>query len=70
MKTERELREKLEQVLAIDGRIQPEGMSPGAMMFTKATAGKLLLWALGENDDNHFYITAEPGPPVNVSNLR
>ena len=66
MKTESELRAKLAELLAIDGRLQPLGMTPGGMMFTKTAACKTLLWALGENDDDRWYITAKPGPPVDV----
>ena len=61
-KTEAELRDKLAEVLATDGRIQPSGMTPGGMMFCKTAAAKALLWALGENDDDRWFITAAPGP--------
>ena len=66
MKTEAELRTKLAEILRIDGRLQLAGMTPGAMMFCKAAAAKTLLWSLGENDDDHYYITAEPGPPLEI----
>ena len=64
IKSDSEIRAKLAEVLAIDGRKQPPGMTPGGIMFSKAAAAKILLWALGENDDDHWYITAMPGPPV------
>ncbi len=64
IKSEPELRAKLAEVLAMDGRIQPQGMTPGGMMFSKAAAAKTLLWALGENDDDRWHITSRPGPPV------
>lgn len=61
-KTETELRAKLAEVLSVDGRIQPPGMTPGGMTFCKTAAAKTILWALGENDDDRWYITAAPGP--------
>jgi hypothetical protein len=64
MKTEQEVRAKLAEMLAVDGRVQPRGMTPGGMIFAKAAACKTLLWALGENDDDRWYITGKPGPPV------
>jgi hypothetical protein len=66
MKTDIELRAKLDEMLAIDGKVQPAGMTPGGMMFSKAAACKTLLWALGENDDDRWFITAKPGPPVDM----
>ncbi len=66
MKTEQELRDKLAEMLAIDGNKQPEGMTPGGMMFAKSAACKTLLWALGENDHDRWFITAKPGPPVDT----
>ena len=66
MKSEDEIRAKLAEMLAVDGRIQPEGMTPGGMMFAKAAACKTLLWALGENDDDRWYISGKPGPPVDM----
>ncbi len=66
MKTEQEVRAKLEEMLAVDGRLQPPGMTPGGMIFSKAAACKALLWALGENDDDRWYITSKPGPPVDA----
>jgi hypothetical protein len=41
-------------------------MTRGGMMFAKAAACKTLLWALGENDDDRWHITAVPGPPVDA----
>lgn len=64
MKTEAEIREKLAELLATDARVQPPGMTPGGMIFCKAAACKTLLWALGENDDDRWYIRSTPGPPV------
>jgi hypothetical protein len=65
-KTEIEIRAKLAEVLAIDGRKQPAGMTPGGMMFCKAAAAKTLLWVLGENDNDRWHITAVPGPPIDA----
>jgi hypothetical protein len=62
MKTEQEIRAKLSEMLQVDARIQPPGMTPGGMIFAKAAACKALLWALGENEDDRWYITAHPGP--------
>lgn len=59
MKTELELRAKLEEMLALDCRTMPPNM-----MFSKAAACKALLWALGENDDDRWFITGKPGPPM------
>jgi hypothetical protein len=64
MKSEIEIRAKLDEMLAIDGRIQPAGMQPHGLMFAKAAACKTLLWALGENDDDRYFITAKPGRPL------
>jgi len=66
MKTEQEIRAKLHELLDVDARIQPAGMTPGGMIFSKAAACKTLLWALGENDDDRWYITGKPGPPVDA----
>ena len=35
-------------------------------MFAKTAACKTLLWALGDNDDDRWFITAKPGPPVDA----
>jgi hypothetical protein len=64
MKSEAEMREKLAEMLALDGRVQPPGTTPGGMILSKTAACQTLLWALGENDDDRWYITAKPGPPV------
>jgi hypothetical protein len=61
MKTESELRQMLDRVLSMDCTKETD---PRMMMFTKAAAAKTLLWALGENDDDRWYIQARPGPPV------
>lgn len=66
MKDEFAVREKLAEMLALDGKVQPAGMTPGGMMFAKASACKTLLWVLGENDDDRWFITSKPGPPVDV----
>lgn len=62
MKTEAEIRAKLAELLAQDGRNYPDPR----IMYSKAAACKTLLWALGENDDDRWYITAAPGPPVDI----
>lgn len=67
MKTEAEIRAKLAELLAIDARVQPAGMTPGGMIFSKAAACKTLLWALGENDDDRWFITAVPGRPLGLT---
>lgn len=59
MKSEQELRAKLEEMLSLDCRKYPPNM-----MHSKAAACKALLWALGENDDDRWYITGPPGPPL------
>lgn len=59
MKTESEVRAKLAEMLAVDGHDMN-----GRMIYSKAAACKTLLWALGENDDDRWYITSTPGPPV------
>ena len=64
MKSEQEMRDKLAEMLEVDARVQPPGMTPGGLMFCKAAACKTLLWALGENDDDRWHITAVPGPPI------
>ena len=65
MKTEIEIRAKLAEMLAIDcwrGAYD----AYRAALHHKVAACKALLWALGEDDDNRWYIRAEPGPPVNA----
>jgi len=57
MKAETEIRAKLAELLAMDAHT-------AGTMFSKAAACKALLWALGENDDDRWYITGKPGPPV------
>jgi hypothetical protein len=63
MKSEDQVRAKLSEILAVDATIQPAGMTPGGMIFSKAAMGKVLLWVLGENDDDRWFIPAKPGPP-------
>ena len=58
MKTETELRAKLAEMLAIDAR------NPPNFIFSKAAVCKTLLWALGENDDDRWFIRAPPGPAI------
>ena len=58
-KTEQQLREKLDEMLAFDASKEADPR----MMFSKAAACKTLLWALGENDDDRWLIRATPGPP-------
>ena len=57
LKTEAELRAKLCEGLAVDARNMPPNF-----IFTKAAMCKTLLWALGENDDDRWFIRAKPGP--------
>ena len=59
MKSELELREKLAEMLSLDCRKLPPNT-----IFSKTAACKALLWALGENDDDRWHITALPGPPL------
>lgn len=59
MKTPDQIREKLNQMLSLDANKFPPGMT-----HSKVAACKALLWALGENDDDRWYITAAPGPAV------
>lgn len=66
MKSEQEMREKLEEMLSLDARIQQVGMVAGMLMHSKAAACKTLLWALGENDDDRWFIRAKPGPPEDI----
>ncbi len=61
MKTELELRAKLAETLSLDCR-----MEPPMMIHSKAAACKALLWALGENDDDRWFIRSKPGPPEDV----
>jgi hypothetical protein len=65
VKSEIELRDKLKELLSQDMR----GVADPRLMFSKAAACKTLLWALGENDDDRWYIRAAPGPPQLVSTL-
>jgi hypothetical protein len=62
VKSDIEIREKLAELLQQDGLKYPDAR----MMFSKAAACKALLWALGENDDDRWHITAAPGPPVDT----
>ena len=59
LKTEQELRDKLAEMLAMDAK----AVAPN-FIFLKAAACKTLLWALGINDDDRWFITARPGPAV------
>ncbi len=66
VKTEAEIREKLEEMLAIDSTGRYQDVPGRTNVFSKVAACKALLWALGENDDDRWHITAKPGPPVDV----
>jgi hypothetical protein len=66
MKTEAELRSKLEELLNIDAAAGQDANTYRASIHSKAAACKALLWALGENDDDRWYITAQPGPPLST----
>lgn len=67
MKTELELRAKLAEMLAIDCRAESGPNEYQAVIFSKAAACKTLLWALGENEDDRWFIRAKPGPPSRQS---
>jgi hypothetical protein len=71
MKTEEEIRAKLEEMLSVDctraSRYAPGLTDPAKLIFSKAAACKTLLWVLDENDDDRWHITAVPGPPKQVS---
>ena len=60
MKTEQEIRDKLDELLGIDARLLPDPK----LIYSKIAACKVLLWVLGENDDDRWYIQAAPGPPL------
>jgi hypothetical protein len=64
VKSESELRDKLAEILSIDARLTHGSLTPGGMMLCKAAAAKALLWALGQNDDDRWHITADPGPAI------
>ena len=66
MKSEAEVRAKLEELLGIDASIGQYANEHRASIHSKAAACKSLLWALGENDDDRWYITAQPGPPLST----
>ncbi len=67
MKTEQELRAKLEEQLAIDCTKMEPAPFREKLTFSKVAICKTLLWALGENDDDRWHITSTPGPPRRVS---
>lgn len=56
-KTESQLREKLAEQLAVDARGNER------LMFSKAAICLTLLWALGENEDDRWFIRGKPGQP-------
>jgi hypothetical protein len=58
MKTQVEIRAKLEEMLSLNTIGNKE------LTFSKIAACKALLWALGINDDDRWYIRAAPGPPI------
>jgi hypothetical protein len=66
MKTEAELRDKLRELLALDATQGQGSNELRATIHSKTAACKTLLWALGENDDDRWYITAHPGPPLST----
>ena len=65
-KTESEIRAKLDELLAIDSTHGPDRNWCRATTLSKVAACKALLWALGENDEDRWHITAKPGPPVDA----
>jgi hypothetical protein len=65
MKTEAEVRKQLAEMLALDARSR-EHNPHRASMDSKAAACKTLLWVLGENDDDRWFIRATPGPAVDA----
>lgn len=69
MKTEAEIRAKLNEMLAVDATM-PSLYAPGLpaekFIFSKIACCKTLLWALGENDDDRWHIPARPGNPVRM----
>jgi hypothetical protein len=60
VKTKQELREKLKALLSMDCR---KAHDP-RIVYSKIAACKTLLWALGENDDDRWFITSMPGPAI------
>jgi hypothetical protein len=60
MKTEAEVRAKLNELLSQDARTYPDPR----LIYSKTATCKILLWALGENEDDRWFIRALPGPPV------
>lgn len=58
MKTDEEVRAKLREMLSIDAVGQKE------LTFSKVAACKTLLWVLGENDADRWWIRAAPGPAI------
>ena len=66
MKSEAEVRAKLEELLSIDAATGQHANKYRASIHSKTAACKVLLWALGENDDDRWYITARPGPPLST----
>jgi hypothetical protein len=66
MKTELEVRAKLKEMLQFDAIRGINGGPNPAFIGAKVGACKALLWALGENDDDRWHITAAPGEPVDT----
>ncbi len=60
MKNESEIRKMLEYVLSMDCTKESD---PRMMAYAKASAAKTLLWVLGENDDDRWFIRMRPSPP-------
>lgn len=66
MKTPGEIESKIAEMCAIDATKPPAGVLAPVSIGFKTGAVKALLWALGVNDDDRFYITATPGKPLNT----
>lgn len=66
VKTEDEIRQKLAELLALDCTLGPNENVMRASIGAKVAACKTLLWVLGVNEDDHWFITALPGPPLDT----
>jgi hypothetical protein len=72
VKTESEIRAKLNELLSLDARDGYPDVETGQIterstqhwITTKVSVCIMLLWVLGENDDDRWHITAAPGPPI------
>jgi hypothetical protein len=65
VKSEAEVRVRLAEMLALDARSRDHNPAR-ATMDQKIAACKTLLWVLGENDDDRWFIRAMPGTPVDA----